>query len=53
MFNINIESIIYNGVATIGVKDLIPEVIGTFSSSWTNDEGQLHTNKFNNVPYFP
>ena len=49
----NIEPIISNGVANIGGKYLIPKVIGPVSWSWTDDEGKLHTNKFNNVLYFP
>ena len=42
MFTDNIEPIIYNGVATIGVKDII---IGTFIWYWNDDEGRLQTNK--------
>ena len=37
---------------TIGGKYLIPKWIGTVSWSWTDDEEQLHTEKFNNVLYF-
>ena len=40
-------------MATIGVKGLISKVIRTVSWCWNDDEGQLHTNKFNGVPYFP
>ena len=40
-------------MATIGVKGLISKGIGTVSWCWNDDEGQLHTNKFNGVPYFP
>ena len=36
-----IEPIIYNGVATIGGKGLVPKVIGTVRSFWTNYEGAL------------
>ena len=52
MFPENIEPIISNGVATIGAKDLIPKGIGRFIWSCTDYEGQLSTNKFNNVLYF-
>ena len=48
-----IEPIIYNGVETIGGKYLIPKGIVTVIWSWTDDEGQLHTNKLDNVLYFP
>ena len=53
MFTDKIETIIYNGVATICGKDLIPKGVGTVSWSWTDDEGQLNSNKLNNVLYFP
>ena len=53
MFTDKIESIIYNVVATMGQKDIIPKSIGKVSWSWNDDEGQLHTNKFNNILYFP
>ena len=52
MFTDNIEPIIYNGVATIVRQDLIPKFIGPVIWSWTDDERQLHTKKFNNVLYF-
>ena len=48
-----IEPIIYNGVATIGVKYLITKGIGAVSWSWTDDERKLHTKKLNNLLYFP
>ena len=51
-FTNNIDSIIYNGEATIGGKYMIPKYIGTVWWYWTDDEGQLHTNRLNNVPYF-
>ena len=47
-----IGPIISNGVVTIGRKDLIPKGIITVRWSWTDDEGQLQTNKFNNVLQF-
>ena len=46
----NIYPIIYNGVATIGGKDIIQKGVGIFSWSYTGDDGQMHTNKFNNIP---
>ena len=49
MFTDKIETIIYNGVSTIGGKDVIKKVVGTVRYSWTGDEVQLHTNKLNNV----
>ena len=51
IFTDKIEPIISNGVTNIGVKDIIPKGIGIFIWSWTDDEGQLHTNRFNNVLY--
>ena len=53
MFTDKIEPIIYNGVATLFRTDLIPKEIGSVGWSWNYDEGQLNTNKFNNVLYFP
>ena len=53
MFTDKIEPIISNGVSTIGGNYLIPKYNDTVSWSWTDDEGQLHTNKLNNVLYFP
>ena len=53
MFTDKIEPIIYNGVSTIGVKDVIPKVIDTVRWYWSDDEGQLHTNKLNDLIYFP
>ena len=52
MFSDNIEPKISNILETIGGKYIIPEGIGTFSWSWTDDGGQLHTKKLNNVIYF-
>ena len=52
MFSDKIEPIISNGVANIGGKDIIPKWIGTVICYCTDDKGQLHTNKFNNVLYF-
>ena len=52
MFTDNIEPIISNGVANIGVKYIISKRIVTVSCSYTDDEGQLHINKLNTVPYF-
>ena len=49
IFTDKIYHIIYNGVATIGRNYLIPKVIVTVIWSWTDDEGQLHTKKLNNV----
>ena len=49
MFTDKIDPIISNGVATIGEKYLIPKGIGTVCLSWTYDDGQLYTNKFNNL----
>ena len=49
MFTDKIEPIISNGVVTIGGKYLITKEIGTVIWSWTDDEGQLHKNKLNNV----
>ena len=45
MFTENTDPIISNGVAKIGGKNIIPKGIGTVSWYWTDDEGQLHTNK--------
>ena len=53
MFTDKIETIIYNVVATIGGKDIIPKGIGTVSWYWTDYEGKLHTKKLNNRIYFP
>ena len=52
MFSDKIYSITSNGVATIGGKDIIPKWIGAVSWSLTGYEGQLYTNKLNNVLYF-
>ena len=52
MFTDNIEPIISGGVGTIGGKYLLPQEIFTVSWYWTDDEGQLHTKKFNTVLYF-
>ena len=47
IFTDKIHPIISNGVATIFGKDIIPQGIGTVSWSCTDDEGLLHTKKFN------
>ena len=52
MFTEKIDTAIYNGVVNIGRNDLIPKRIGIVSWSWTDDEGNLHTKKLNNVLYF-
>ena len=52
MFTDNIEPIISNGVSTIGKKYLILKYIGTVIWYWSDDKGQLHTNKLNNLLYF-
>ena len=49
MFSDKIDPIIYNGVATIFTKDIITKKIIAVSWSCDDDEGQLHTNKFNNI----
>ena len=51
MFYDKIEPIIDNGVATIGLNDLIPKWISSVSWSCNDDEGQMHTNKFDNILY--
>ena len=51
IFTDKIEPIIYNGVESIGGKDHIPKGVGSVSWSWTDDEGKLHTKKFNKVIY--
>ena len=53
MLTDNIETIISNGVATLGGKYIIPKGIVTDIWSWTDDEGQIHTYKLNTVLYFP
>ena len=52
MFTHNKYSIIYNGVATIGGKDIIQKGIDTVIWYWADDEGRLHTKKLNNLIYF-
>ena len=52
MFTDKIDPKIYNGVATMGGKYIIPKGIGTVKWSWTDGEGQLNTHRLNNVPYF-
>ena len=49
MFADKIDPIISNGVSNIGWKDLILGGIVTVRWSWTGDERQLHTKKFNIV----
>ena len=52
MFSDKIDPIIYNGVVTIGIKDLITKHIIAVSWSFDDDdERQLHTNKFTNILY--
>ena len=53
MFTNKIDPIISNGMETIGGNDIISKGIGTVICSWTDDDGQLHTKKVNNVLYFP
>ena len=52
MFTYKIEPIVSNGVATIGGKYLIPKGICKDRWSCTNDDTQMHTNKFNDLLYF-
>ena len=52
IFSDNIETVISNGVETIGRKYLIQKGIVTFSWYWTDDEGKLHKKILNNVLYF-
>ena len=49
MFTDNIEPMIYNGVANIGGKYLIPKGIRTVIWYLTDYEDRLHKNKFNNL----
>ena len=53
MFTDKIVPIISNGVETIDRRDIISNGSFTVSWSWTDDEWQMHTNKLNNVLYFP
>ena len=53
MFTYKIEPIIKNRGADIGGKYTITKSIGTFRWSWTDNKGQLHTKKLNNVISFP
>ena len=53
MFTDKIYPIIYNGVANIGGKYLIPKGIGTVRWSCIDDEYKIHTKKLNNLLYFP
>ena len=52
MFTEKKEPIIFDGVATIGGKDLFPDGIGAVIWSFTDSKRQLHTNKLSNVLYF-
>ena len=52
MFTDKIDPKIYNGVATMGGKYIIPKGIGTVIWYWTDDDGHMYTNKFNNAIYF-
>ena len=40
-------------MANIGGNDLIPKVVSKVIWYWTDDEGQLYTNKFDTVLRFP
>ena len=53
MLNDKKDTIIYNVMANIAVKDLIPKGSVTVSCSRIDGEGKLHTKKSNNVLYFP
>ena len=53
MFTEKIDKIISSEVENIGEKDLITKVIFIVSWSWTDNEGKLHTEKLNNLLYFP
>ena len=53
MFTDKIDLIICISVSSTVRKNLIPKGIGTVIWSWTYDEGQLITKKFNNLIYFP
>ena len=46
MFTDMINPIVYIEVVAIGGKDLIPNGFGTVRWFFTDDFGQLHTNKF-------
>ena len=52
MFTDQINTIISNGVENIGRKDIIQKGVSRVRWSWDDDEGQPHTNKFNNVLNF-
>ena len=52
MLTEKIYTIIYNGLATIGVNDIVSKGIDTVRCYQTDDEGKLHKNKLNNVIYF-
>ena len=52
MYIDKVEPIIFNLVEIIGGKYIISKVIGTVSWYWTDDGGNLHTNKLNDVLYF-
>ena len=53
MFTDKIEPIISKGVEKIGGKYIIPAGIGTFIFSWADNDVELHTNKLNNLFFFP
>ena len=53
MLTDKIDTTISNGVENIDEKYLIIKDIGTFSWSCTDDKGQHHKKKLNNVLYFP
>ena len=52
MLNYKIEPTPSNIMSTIGGKDRIIKGIGTVSLSWTDNLGNFHTKKLNNVIYF-
>ena len=49
MFTDKIDLIVSDVAETVGGKYLIPKGIVKVGWSWNYDEGQLHTNKLNNV----
>ena len=53
MLTDKIDTIIYNEVENIGKNDLIIKGVSTVIRSCTDDEEELHTNKLNNLLYFP
>ena len=53
LFTDKIEPIISNEVATEGIKYLIPKGIGTVTSSWNEDGGEINTQKLNYLICLP